>query len=172
MGDEGKDFLHQIMSYTLNYQYQTTERFINKIPEKPISCIKLRDQYRQITAEIGCTCDFKRTKNCYPSPVLHALKSSDTADGQITIPTSRTLSKEKEQTVYQELNVYRKVQEIAERVLELKRQKRGLDKKVVKAEKELENIFDGMHVDCLEIEMGMLCRRRKEDGNSEWLIEI
>lgn len=172
MGDEGKDFLHQIMSYTLNYQYQTTERFINKIPEKPISCIKLRDQYRQITAEIGCTCDFKRTKNCYPSPVLHALKSLDTADGQITIPTSRTLSKEKEQTVYQELNVYRKVQEIAERVLELKRQKRGLDKKVVKAEKELENIFDGMHVDCLEIEMGMLCRRRKEDGNSEWLIEI
>lgn len=172
MGDEGKEFLHQVMSYTLNYQYQTTERFINKMPEKPISCIKLREQYRQITAEIGCTCNFKRTKNCYPSPVLHALKSSDISDGQITIPTSRSLSKEKEQTVYKEINVYRKVQEIAEKVLGLKRQKRGIDKNIVKAEKELEDIFDGMHIDCLEIEMGLLCRRRKEDGKNEWLIEI
>lgn len=172
MGDEGKEFLHQVMSYTLNYQYQTTERFINKMPEKPISCIKLREQYRQITAEIGCTCNFKRTKNCYPSPVLHALKSSDIPDGQITIPTSRSLSKEKEQTVYKEINVYRKVQEIAEKVLGLKRQKRGIDKNIAKAEKELEDIFDGMHIDCLEIEMGLLCRRRKEDGKNEWLIEI
>lgn len=172
MGEEGSEFIHQVMSCTLNYQYQTTERFINKIPAKPVSCIKLREQYRQITAEIGCTCNFKRTKNCYPSPVLHAIKSADTVDGQITIPTSRTLSKEKEQTVYQEINVYRKVQETAEKILELKRQKRGINKKIVRAEKELESVFDGMQTDCLEIEMGLLCRRKKEDGSSEWVIEI
>ena len=81
--------------------------------------------------------------NCYPSPVLHAIKSADTVDGQITIPTSRTLSKEKEQTVYQEINVYRKVQETAEKILELKRQKRGINKKIVRAEKELESVLTG-----------------------------
>ena len=172
MGEEGKEFLHQIMSYTLNYQYQTTERFLNKLPGKPVSCVKLREQYRQITAEIGCTCNFKRTKNCYPSPVLHALKSTDMEDGQITIPSSRTLSKEKEKTVYQEINVYRKVQELAEKILEMKRQKRGIDKNITKLERELEHVFDGMQADCLEIEMGLLCRRTKEDGNYEWVIEI
>ena len=51
-----------------------------------------------------------------PFPVLHALKSTDAEDGQITIPSSRTLSKEKEKTVYQEINVYRKVQELAEKI--------------------------------------------------------
>ena len=74
--------------------------------------------------------------------------------------------------MYQEINVYRKVQEIAGRILELKRQKRSLDKNISRAEKELESIFVGMHIDGLEIEMGLLCRRRKEDGNCEWLIEI
>lgn len=172
MGEEGKEFVHQVMSYTLNYQYQVTERFLQKLPGKPVSCVRLREQYRQITAEIGCTCNFKRTKNCYPSPVLHALKSTDAEDGQITIPSSRTLSKEKEKTVYQEINVYRKVQELAEKILGMKRQKRGIDKNITKLERELEQVFDGMQADCLEIEMGLLCRRKKEDGSYEWVIEI
>lgn len=172
MGDAGNEFVHQIMSYTLNYQYSTTERFINKRPQKPVSCIKLREQYQQVTAEIGCSCNFRRTKNCYPSPVLHALKSADTVDGQITIPSSRSLSREKEQTVYQEINVYRKVQELAGKVLEMKRQKRGIDKNIAKVEREMENIYDNLCVDCLEIEMGLLCRRKKEGGGYEWLIEI
>ncbi len=172
MGEDGKEFVHQVMAYTLNYQYQTTERFLNKLPGKPVSCVKLREQYRQITAEIGCTCNFKRTKNCYPSPVLHALKSTDADDGQITIPSSRTLSKAKEKTVYQEINVYRKVQELAEKILEMKRQKRGIDKNITKLEREMEQVFDGMQVDCLEIEMGLLCRRQKEDGSCEWVIEL
>lgn len=74
MGDEGREFVHTVMAFTLNYQYDTTEKFILKIPEKPISCAKLREQYKLITAEYGCSCNFKRTKNCYPSPVLHAIK--------------------------------------------------------------------------------------------------
>ena len=59
IGEEGKAFVHQIMSFTLNYQYNATEKFIRKMPEKPISCIKLRDQYKQITAEYGCNCAVK-----------------------------------------------------------------------------------------------------------------
>ncbi len=172
MGDGGKEFLHQIMEYTLNYQYQITQKFINRIPEKPVSCMKLQEQYYQITAQIGCSCNFKRTKNCYPSPVLHALKSVDTERGQITVPSSRNLSKEKEQMVYQEVNVYRKVQELTENILEMKRQKWAIDKKMAKIEKELESIFDGMKIDCLEIDMGLLCRKEKENGKYEWVIEI
>ena len=45
LGEKGKEFVHQVMSFTLNYQYNITEKFIRKCPEKPISCLKLRDQY-------------------------------------------------------------------------------------------------------------------------------
>ena len=68
--------------------------------------------------------------------------------------------------------MYCKVQELAERILDMKRQRRGIDKKIAKTERELEIIFDGLKSDCLEIEMGLLCRRRKEDGSYEWVIEI
>ncbi|KIR01318.1 putative helicase [Lachnospiraceae bacterium TWA4] len=74
LGTRGKEFVHQVLSFTLNYQFDTTEKFIRKLPEKPISCTKLREQYRQVTAEFGCSCAFYRIKNCYPSPVLHAIK--------------------------------------------------------------------------------------------------
>jgi len=171
LGDEGKTFVHTVMEFTLNYQYHVTEKFIQKIPLKPISCIKLRDQYKQITAEYGCSCDFKRTRNCYPSPVLHAIKLSGTVSQDVTVPTSRTLSKEKEKKVVEEINIHKKVQELAGRIIEMKKQKRGIDKAIRKAESELEKIYDQAGIDCLEVDMGLLMRR-KTDGAYEWMIEI
>ena len=159
------------MGFTLNYQYAVTDRFINRIPAKPISCLKLREQYKQITAEFGCSCNFRRTKNCYPSPVLHAIKSSGDVSDDVTIPTSRSVSKEKEKEVVEELNIHIKVQELASRIIDMKKQKRRIDKSIQKTEAELEKIYDQAGIDCLEVEMGLLSRRKKEEGY-EWLIEI
>ena len=171
LGEDGKQFVHTIMGFTLNYQYAVTDRFINRIPAKPISCLKLREQYKQITAEFGCSCNFRRTKNCYPSPVLHAIKSSGDVSDDVTIPTSRSVSKEKEKEVVEELNIHIKVQELASRIIDMKKQKRRIDKSIQKTESELEKIYDQAGIDCLEVEMGLLSRRKKEEGY-EWLIEI
>ena len=171
MGDEGKEFVHTVMGFTLNYQYNTTQKFILKLPEKPVSCIKLRDQYKMITAEYGCSCNFKRTKNCYPSPVLHALKNSDEEQSDITVPVSRALSKGKEENVYEEINIHKQTEKLAQRIVELKKQKRGLEKTIHKIETELQAIFDQASIDCLEIGMGLLVRRRKGEAY-EWLIEL
>lgn len=172
MGDNGKEFVHTVMSYTLNYQYSITQRFISKIPAKPVSCIKLREQYKMITAEYGCNCNFRRTKNCYPSPVLHAIKNADSEQGEVTIPTSRTITKEKERVVYDEINIHKKANAIAAKILEYKKQKRGIDKNIERLEDDLQNIFENAGIDCLEIEIGMLVRRKKENGEYEWIIEI
>ncbi len=171
MGDEGKDFVHTLMAFTLNYQYHVTQRFIQKMPDKPVGCIKLREQYRMITAEYGCSCSFRQTKNCYPSPVLHALKSSDEAEAEITVPTSRTLSKAKSEQVYEEINIHKQTQKLAQQIVEIKRQRNGLDKSIRKLEQELQRIFDNAGIDCLEIELGLLVRRKRENGY-EWVIEI
>ena len=171
MGDEGREFVHTVMAFTLNYQYDTTEKFILKIPEKPISCAKLREQYKLITAEYGCSCNFKRTKNCYPSPVLHAIKNSGEEESGITVPISRTISKAKEEKVYEELNIHKQTEKLAQRIIELKKQKRGLDRSIRKTEEELQKIFDNAGIDCLEIAMGLLVRRKKGE-EYEWLIEL
>ena len=130
LGEDGKEFVHTVMSFTINYQHHVTQKFIEKMPGKPVSCIKLRDQYKQVTAEYGCSCRFRRTKNCYPSPVLHALRDNGEKNHDITIPISRTLSKAKEEKVYEELDVHNKVQDCANRLVELKKQKRGVDKSI------------------------------------------
>ena len=171
LGQDGKDFVHQIMSSTMNYQFHVTEKFIRKLPEKPISCIKLREQYRQISAELGCNCVFKHSKGCYPSPVLHAISTGKDIESGITVPISKTLTKEKELKVIEEMNIHKRAQEIAARILELKKQRRGIDSAVRKAEKELEKIFDAENIEALELEMGLLVRRKKDSGY-EWLIEI
>lgn len=175
LGEEGQEFVHQVMECTLNYQYSVTDRFLKKIPEKPISCIKLREQYGGVTSEIGCNCRFKRTKNCYPSPVLHAVKNIDDSsecDQSITMPVSRAVSKGKEKQIFEEINVHRKVQETAQKLLELKKQKRSLDKNIWKLEKELTDIFNTMQTDCIEIDMGVLTRKEIENNKYEWIIEL
>ena len=171
LGDDGKAFVHQVMENTLNYRFAVTERFIQKLPAKPISCIKIREQYKQITAEIGCNCRFKRTKNCYPSPVLHAVKDNEEIQQDITLPLSRDISQTKEKQIYEEINVHRKAQELAGKLLEFKKQRRGIDKNVRKLEDELTEIFNNASVDCMEIDMGLLSRRRKGE-RYEWVIEL
>ena len=171
VGEEGKRFVHQIMEYTINYKYNVTEKFIRKCPEKPISCMKLRDQYKSVTAEIGCSCVFRRNDKCYPSPVLHAISSSNDQSTDVTLPTSRTLSAEKSKHVADEMNIHKRAQMLASRILELKKQRRGIDSSVRKIEKELERLFDEEKIDSLELEIGLLVRRKKEAGY-EWLIEI
>lgn len=171
LGDDGKAFVHQVMENTLNYRFAVTERFIQKLPARPISCIKIREQYKQITAEIGCNCRFTRTKNCYPSPVLHAVKDNEEIQQDITLPLSRDISRTKEKQVYEEINVHRRAQELAGKLLEFKKQRRGIDKNVRKLEDELTEIFNNASVDCMEIDMGLLSRRRKGE-RYEWVIEL
>ena len=91
--------------------------------------------------------------------------------GDITIPTSRTLTKANEKKVIEEINIHKKVQELAGKIIEMKKQKRGIDKVIQKTENELERIYDQAGIDCLEVDMGLLVRRKKEQGY-EWLIEI
>ena len=67
--------------------------------------------------------------------------------------------------------MHKKAQELALRILELRKQKRSIEKSVRKVEKELEKVYDSVQAEALEIEMGLLVRRKTEEGY-EWVIEI
>ena len=48
--------------------------------------------------------------------------------------------------MYEELDVHNKVQECANRLVELKKQKRGVDKSIARVEKGLSDLFDVQNV--------------------------
>ncbi len=171
LGEEGKEFVHQVMEYTLNYQYSVTQKYIKRLPEKPISCIKLREQYKQVTAEIGCNCSFKRTPNCYPSPVLHVIKDANHVPEGITVPASRKISQQEEKRLPKALNVHKQAEEMTHKMMELRRQERGIRRAIEKQEKELGSILDDIGEDCIELEIGILKRRQGEKG-WEWSVEL
>ena len=171
IGEQGREFIHTVMEFTLNYQYAVTEKFILKCPAKPISCIKLQEQYKMVTAEIGCNCNFRGMKNCYPSPVLHILKNDQDIPQDVTVPSVRTVTKEKEKELYNEINIHNKTEELALKLIEMKKQKRGVDRVIKKYEEELGRIFDNAGIDCVELEIGMLLRK-KTDLGYEWIIAL
>ena len=76
-----------------------------------------------------------------------------------------------ERRVFEELNIGKCVQGITAKILEMKKLKRGIDKNIGKLEQELERIFDENGIDCIEVEFGMLVRRKKQQGY-EWVVEI
>lgn len=132
--------------------------------------MKLRDQYKHISAEIGCSCVFKRSKDCYPSPVLHALKKAGETE-QITIPMSRTITAQKQERIKEEISLPLKLQNIIEKIMELRKQNRAIEKNIQKLEIELEEVFDENQTDSIEIKQGVLTRRKSE-GKIEWIIEL
>jgi len=114
LGDEGKRYIHQIMSNCLNYDFNSTQRWINRLQTNahPISCPKIRDWLSDITPGIGCYCEFNVPKGAYPSPLLFVdptatskdvLKSKDVLQqGEIIAKETKPIvdvSPEKETTI-------------------------------------------------------------------------
>lgn len=171
LGKEGKEFVHKIMEYTLNYQYNVTEKYIKRLPEKPVSCVKLREQYKQITAETGCNCNFKRIQGCYPSPVLHVIRDASHIPEGVTVPASRNISPSEEKKIPKELNIHKRAEEITHKMMELRKQERGIKRAIEKQEMELNKILDETGSDSIELEIGML-KRNKVNGRYEWSVEL
>lgn len=171
LGEEGKEFVHKVMEYTLNYQYNVTERYIKRLPDKPVSCIKLREQYKQVTAETGCNCNFKRTPGCYPSPVLHVIRDASHVPEGVTVPASRNVSQKEEKKISKELNIHKRAEEIVNKMIALRKQERGIRRAISKQEIELGKIMDDIGGDCIELEIGIL-RRYKNGDKCEWKVEL
>lgn len=171
LGESGKEFVHTVMEFTLNYQYSVTQRYIRKLPDKPISCNKLREQYKQLTAQVGCNCRFVKTKDCYPSPVLHALKNAKDIPKDMNLPTSQSKKKSDDNKICKQVNIHKQASEMATKLVELRRQERGVRKAIDKQQESLNQLFDMAGVDCLEIDIGLLVRRKVNEGY-EYSIEL
>ena len=69
------------------------------------------------------------------------------------------------------MNIHENSQTIAKDIIELKKKRRNLDREIRAKEKKLSGIFDDKKIDELELDIGVLVRRKTESGY-EWMIEI
>ena len=59
------------------------------------------------------------------------------------------------------MNIHAQVQELAEKIVEFRRQKKGIDKSIEKIEKELHAIFDNARIDLYGGQHGNACKKKK-----------
>ena len=74
-GKEGVDFLHKVMAYCINYDFNYTQRQVERRKESPVSCAKLMENFFELAETLPCDCKFQLPPRSYPSPVLYLLET-------------------------------------------------------------------------------------------------
>ena len=166
LGEEGKDFLHKVISNCINYDYDYTEKQIKKMKPYPISCYRIREKHEDFALDLGCNCSLKFPPGGYPSPVLHAFKRQNKWLFQ---PISRANGSTKEGAdkvipdgISGKLKTY----------IDLKKQLGGVEKSISRIEEEMSSYFDKEKTDSIATEYGLLERKRKEKNKIEWMIKL
>jgi hypothetical protein len=67
--------LHKIIAYCVNYDPHTTQRYIDRRKQSPISCAKIAEYFPELYDTLNCSCKFDLPPKSYPSPVLYLLES-------------------------------------------------------------------------------------------------
>jgi len=185
LGEEGKRYLHKVISYTINYDYDVTENYIRKMKPNPISCPRVKEKHEELGVNNKCDCNFKVPKGGYPSPILHAFKRSpmvwpptgvrETAKGDQPAQVPPGATEVPASEVQAEKEVAGKGKEGLDaklkKYIEVKRQLRGVERSLRRIEAEMAEIFDRAGTDRIETEYGTLIRRKGKD-KTEWIIEV
>lgn len=74
-GKEGVSFLHKVMAYCINYDFNYTQRQVERRKESPVSCAKLMENFFELAETLPCDCKFQLPPRSYPSPVLYLLEA-------------------------------------------------------------------------------------------------
>lgn len=164
LGEEGTEYLHKVMACCLNYNWHITQKHIDRLPGKPISCNRLREKYQELTAALRCNCRFKLLPKNYPSPVLHAAKQGK--EKLMKLPLV-----EENSFIPLSGNNASQAEEILQKMQNLRKQQQGIENSLKKNEQQLQALFDRLETDRLVIESGTLVRRRVKD-KIKWIIEI
>ncbi|NCB38592.1 MAG: hypothetical protein EOM80_07470 [Erysipelotrichia bacterium] len=72
VGEEGKVFIHQLLSQLPDYDPDRVNAEIKAVPPTTMSCNKVRKNLSTLIIKTGCNCQFRLPQGCYASPVVHA----------------------------------------------------------------------------------------------------
>lgn len=166
LGEEGKDFLHKVISNCINYDYDYTEKQIKKMKPYPISCYRIREKHEDFALDLGCNCSLKLPPGGYPSPVLHAFRRQNKWLFQPLSSAKGNVKEEGNKVIPDGISGKLKT------YIELKKQLGGVEKSIQRIEEEMASYFDKEKTDSIATEYGLLERKRKAGDKFEWMIKL
>ena len=183
LGDEGKALLHRVMGKTINYDYELTEKQIQKMKEYPISCARIREIHEDLLSQVACKCNLTPPPRGYPSPILHAFKigaevlKKKTREAPKVIKGKESLDKERGPDKGEKVGPLihstdsDEVNALLARYLGLKKQKWEIEKGLGELRSKIGEAFDRAKVEIVETEFGVL-RRERQGKVASLIIEI
>jgi hypothetical protein len=165
LGQEGRDFLHKVISNCINYDYDYTEKEIRRMKSSPISCPRIKEKHEDFALDLGCNCNFRIPYKGYPSPVLHALKQPKKWPFDSSV-NQKNIEVQEKKTNPENISLALK------KYIELKKQFTGMEKSIHRIEGEMSSFFDEAKTDTIITEFGLLERRRKAGDKFEFIIKL
>jgi len=148
LGDQGKEFLHSVISLCLDYSREATQYQIEHTHRNPISCPRIRHHLSDLVSSVDCSCEFTLPEGGYPSPVLHL-------DADFTRGMSRFKAE--------------KIDSLASHYVDLRQRFRQLKEELEKAEDEIQEFFTLMNTDTIMTSNWVL---RKPPEDEEIRVEL
>lgn len=165
LGQEGKDFLHQVIGHCLNYDHDYTEKRIQKMKPYPISCARIKEKHEDLALDLGCNCSFRLPPKGYPSPILHAFRRIKIWPPQGTSSTTEAAATEEADEASGDINAGLR------KYIEIKKQLAGIERSLSRIEDEMSQCFDQAGTDSLPTQYGLLVRKKTKDG-FEWIVKL
>jgi tetratricopeptide (TPR) repeat protein len=128
----------------------------SRLRGNPMSCPKIRARIPGITAALACNCSFDLAVNLYPTPVIHSYGASGAGAAS---PLGLTVDSLQFQNLVQDY-------------LKLKKQIRESQMLMERYETQLTAFFETAGVETVQTPLGTLSRKKKEGGQTAFMLEI
>ncbi|MGD2070568.1 MAG: CRISPR-associated primase-polymerase type A1 [Gemmatimonadota bacterium] len=178
LGDEGRAALHAIIGHSYNYRPEVTDRHVDRLPEFPMSCPKVKELHPEAAAVAPCTCRFRLGRGAYPTPLLFGVKASEVQAfrkrrEQQKDERTADAAPERGPVGSGRKALREEVEAILRKLAELRRHHRGITRTISRLEGDLAEALAREEADTLETSMGLLRRVERDDGSGhDFVIEV
>jgi len=155
LDDDGISYLHKILRYCIDYNYNTTEGYINRCSiSQPIGCKKICEIFEGVCDKSRCgKCNFKNEK-IYPTPLIHAIRQKSDC---FKIPV-----KAESTGHFKKLPVKADINNTLSKVIELNKKSHEIHTQQEICKNHLEDLFERNKYTQIDTPYGLLIKN--EDG--------
>jgi len=170
--DEGQAFIHRVISFCTNYDPNYTQQQMRKLKPSPISCPRLKEMFPQVTVSIKCNCHFgSLAKNAYPSPILWADRDYFGVAEDSGTAFNVSMDQQPVETTG-ESDTQNEADELVKKYMNIKHNRRGIEKSMRRVEARLIEIMEMMETDSIETSFGVLRCIKTDEDLPRFIIEI
>ncbi len=175
LGDESGPAAEAVFRHLEDYRPGMGARLLQRVYPYPTSCGRIRQRLPELTARVGCNCQFRVPPGAYPTPVLHAVGAAEVpgmGEKVREVATRAGLARAAVAAMNEgrkELGT--KAAALCARLADLRRQVRVLERVIAGVEGELDVLVEEAGESPLETPSGTLVRVT-EGGTRHFVLKV